>query len=68
MSRSAPLSLTIGGKPATVFYAGTALYEPWALLQINAYVPNDAPSGQQPVVLTVGKNDNSQQKVTMAIQ
>ena len=25
-----PLSLTIGGKPPTVFYAGTALYEPWA--------------------------------------
>ncbi len=63
-----PLSLTIGGKPATVFYAGTALYLPWSLLQINAYVPDDAPSGQQPVVLKVGQNDNSQQGVTVAIQ
>jgi len=63
-----PLTVTIGGKPATVFYAGTALYEPWSLLQINAYVPNDAPSGQQPVVLKIGQNDNSQQGVTIAIQ
>jgi|SRR5271166_332925 len=63
-----PLSLTIGGKTATVFYAGTALYEPWSLLQINAYVPTDAPSGQQPVVLKVGQYDNSQQNVTMAVR
>ena len=63
-----PLSLTIGGKPATVFYAGTAVYEPWSLLQINAYVPMDAPSGQQPVVLKIGSYDNSAQNVTMAIQ
>jgi|SRR5271165_641035 len=63
-----PLSLTIGGKAATVFYAGTALYEPWSLLQINAYVPADAPSGQQPVVLRIGQYDDSQQNVTMAVK
>ncbi len=63
-----PLSLTIGGKTAMVFYAGTALYEPWSLLQINAYVPADAPSGQQPVVLKIGQYDNSQQNVTMAVK
>ena len=63
-----PLSLTIGGKPATVFYAGTSLYEPWGLQQINAYVPMDAPSGQQPVVLKIGSYDNSAQNVTVAIQ
>jgi uncharacterized protein (TIGR03437 family) len=67
-STNQPLSLTIGGKPATVFYAGTSLYEPWSLLQINAYVPTDAPSGQQPVVLKIGQNDNSQQKVTIAVK
>lgn len=63
-----PLTLTIGGKPATILYAGTARYEPWSLIQINAIVPLDADSGTQPVVLAVGVNDNSQQKVTIAIQ
>ncbi len=63
-----PVSLTIGGKPATLLYAGTSPYQLWSLLQVNAIVPTEADSGQQPVVLTIGKNDNSQQGVTIAIK
>jgi uncharacterized protein (TIGR03437 family) len=65
---AALISLTIGGEPAQILYTGSSPFQPWSLLQINAVVPSDTGSGQQPVVLTVGPNDNSQQKVTMAIQ
>ena len=63
-----PISLTIGGKPALVYYAASAPYLPWGMLQINAYVPTDVDSGEQPVVLTIGQNGNSQQKVTVSVQ
>lgn len=63
-----PVSLTIGGKPAKLLYVGTSPYQVWSLLQVNAMVPNDADSGQQPVVLTIGQNDNSQQQVTVWVQ
>jgi uncharacterized protein (TIGR03437 family) len=65
---AAPVSLTIGGKPATLLYTGPASYQPWSKLQIAAYVPVDVDSGPQPVVLTVGQSDNSQQNVTVAVQ
>lgn len=63
-----PVSLTIGGKPALLLYVGTSPYQLWSLLQVNAIVPNDAGSGQQPVVLTIGQSDNAQQQVTIAIK
>jgi uncharacterized protein (TIGR03437 family) len=67
-SAAQPVSLTIGGKPATLLYVGAAPYEVWSVLQVNAVVPNDAGSGQQPVILMIGANDNSQQQVTVAIK
>jgi uncharacterized protein (TIGR03437 family) len=63
-----PVSLTIGGKPAKLLYAGISPYQVWSLLQVNAIVPAETDSGQQPVVLTIGQNDNSQQRVTIAIK
>lgn len=63
-----PVSLTIGGRPARIFYAGTSPYQVWGLLQVNAVVPDDVGSGPQPLVLRVGPNDSSQQTVTIAIQ
>jgi uncharacterized protein (TIGR03437 family) len=63
-----PLSLTIGGKPATIYYAGSAPYEVWGTLQVNALVPTGIGSGPQPVVLTVGQSDNTTQGVTVAVQ
>jgi len=48
-----PLSMTIGGEPSTVTFAGipSALV---GVMQINFQVPVDAPLGPQPVVVTVG--------------
>jgi uncharacterized protein (TIGR03437 family) len=63
-----PISLTIGGKSATIIYTGPSPYQPWSVLQVNAVVPSDVDSGNQPIVLTVGQNDNTQQKVTVAVR
>jgi uncharacterized protein (TIGR03437 family) len=63
-----PLSVTIGGVPAKVLYAGATFLRPWALLQVNVVVPDEAPSGQQPVVLKIGNNDNAAQRATLLIQ
>ncbi|MGH8244881.1 MAG: hypothetical protein ACREUU_00455 [Gammaproteobacteria bacterium] len=66
--RSQPVSLTIGGLPARIYYAGAAPFESIAKLQINAFVPEGVGSGPQPVVLTIGQADNAQQQVTVAIR
>lgn len=63
-----PISLTIGGVPAEILYAGATLLRPWGLLQINATVPNDAGSGPQPVVLKIGSNDNAAQRSIIHIE
>lgn len=63
-----PLSVTIGGVPAKVLYAGATFLRPWALLQVNVVVPDGAPSGQQPVILKIGNNDNAAQRATLLIQ
>jgi uncharacterized protein (TIGR03437 family) len=67
--KTQPVSVTIGGQPANVLYAGTqGGLSTWSLLQVNAAVPAAAGSGPQPVVLKIGTNDNSQQKVTVWVQ
>ena len=63
-----PVSLTIGGQPATIYYSGTSPFQLWGLLQVIAYVPTNIGSGDQPVVLKVGDNDNTAQNVTIAVQ
>ena len=64
-----PISVTIGGLPARVIYAGPPGGQlPWSRLQINVIVPEGAASGPQPLVIKVGPNDSSRQQVTIAIQ
>jgi len=65
-----PVSLTIGGQPAKVVYAGTlgGTLNSWSVLQVNAVVPDGVSPGDQPVVLKIGTNDNSHQKVNIAVQ
>ena len=63
-----PVSLTIGGQPAELYYVGTSPYQLWGTVQVTAFVPTNIGSGEQPVVLKVGNNDNAQQKVTMVVQ
>jgi uncharacterized protein (TIGR03437 family) len=63
-----PVSMTIGGQPAKILYAGTSPFQVWGLLQVNAIVPDGIGSGAQPVVLKVGQNDSSAQHVTIAVK
>ena len=59
-------SVTIGGKPAQVLYAGNAGGEVEGVVQVNVQLPVGV-SGVVPVVLQVGSH-SSQSAVTVAIQ
>jgi uncharacterized protein (TIGR03437 family) len=48
-----PLSVTVGGVPAFVQFAGTAS-SLIGITQVNIVVPASVPVGNQPVVVTVG--------------
>jgi len=61
-----PVSVTIGGQPATVQYKGTAPGGVVGFLQINAVVPAGLPPGDVPVVITIG-NAGSPANVTVAV-
>ena len=63
-----PVSLTIGGQPSRLIYAGAAPYQSLGMLQINAYVPEGIGPGPQPVVLKVDNVDNTQQQAMIAIR
>jgi trimeric autotransporter adhesin len=65
---SAKVSVTIGGQPAQIQYAGLAPFLVAGMIQVNALVPFGIASGQQPIVLTIGQNSNSPQNVTVAVQ
>jgi len=65
---AAPVLLTIGGQPARILYAGAAPYLVSGELQVNAIIPDGIGSGPQPLVLTIGQNNNTQQQVTVAVQ
>ena len=61
-----PVSVTIGGKVATVTNAG--LTQGWiGLYQVSAIVPSGL-SGSQPIVITVGSSYSSRAGVTMSLQ
>ena len=64
-----PVTVTIGGQPAKLLYAGTlGAQATWSVLQVNAVVPDGVGSGPQPILLKIGPNDNSQQNVTVWVQ
>lgn len=65
---SADVSVTIGGVPATIQYAGEAPGLVAGVIQINATIPTDIGSGPQQVVLKIGSNSNSQQVINVAAQ
>lgn len=52
------LSMTVGGAPATIVYGNTAPSSVAGLLQVNAQLSPDTPSGRQPVVLRAGPNQS----------
>ena len=63
-----PVSVTIGGQPAEVLYAGSAPGLVSGVLQVNARIPAGVTTGPAiPVVVTVG-GASSQAGVTLAVR
>jgi hypothetical protein len=61
------VAVSIGGQGSAVIYAGAAPAEVNGLMQVNIQVPANAPSGNLPVVVTVG-TAASQGNVTIAVR
>ncbi|SRR5579875_663668 len=64
---AAPVSVLIGGQPATIQYAGGIEGVVEGLMQLNVQIPAGAPSGNDPVVVTIG-GAVTQTGVTLAVQ
>jgi len=62
----APVSVTIGGLPATVLFAAEAPNQVAGIMQVNVTVPDHLTLGAAPLVLTVG-TALSQPGVTLAV-
>jgi uncharacterized protein (TIGR03437 family) len=63
------IGVEIGGVPATIQYSGAAPGLVAGAIQVNAYVPQGAPSGTAvPIVLSVGGYPSPADFVTIAIQ
>jgi uncharacterized protein (TIGR03437 family) len=61
-------TLTVGGQPATISFAGLAPGFA-GLLQINATLPSGLAAGPTvPIVLTIGDASSSAQTATIAVQ
>jgi uncharacterized protein (TIGR03437 family) len=67
-----PVSATVGGVPATVYYAGTSPGIVTGAMQVNVLIPASAPSGAAvPIVITLGTGASAastQSGITVAIQ
>ncbi|MFN7923688.1 MAG: hypothetical protein U0Q16_26535 [Bryobacteraceae bacterium] len=63
-----PVEILIGGKAARIYFVGVPPYEIFGRLQVIAFVPNDAPSGTQPIVVRIGDSDNASQEVTIEVE
>lgn len=61
-----PVSITIGGQPASLAYYGAAPGETAGVLQLNVVVPQNIDPGNAAIVLTVG-TASSQTGVTLAV-
>lgn len=61
-------SITIGGKPAQLLYAGPEPYQVRGVIQINARIPENIASGAQPIVLTVDQISTAPQQVSVAVR
>lgn len=64
---AAPVSITIGGQPAMVAYAGVAPASVQGLYQVNAAIPANVSSTEAPVLVTIG-GVASQSGVTVSVQ
>jgi uncharacterized protein (TIGR03437 family) len=66
-SPAAPITILIGGQPATYSYAGGIEGVVEGIMQLNVQIPATAPSGADPLVITIG-NNSTQSGVTISVQ
>ena len=64
----ANVSVTIGGQPAAISYAGEAPTLVSGVMQINAVIPENIDSQNPSVVVTVGSNSTKLQPITVNVQ
>jgi uncharacterized protein (TIGR03437 family) len=62
-----PVTVSIGGQPADVQYAGAAPFLPAGILQINVRIPNGVTPGDAPVVVSNG-GVSTTRAVTVAVR
>jgi uncharacterized protein (TIGR03437 family) len=63
----APVTVTIGGQPAAISYAGAAPLEAIGIFQVNVTIPATLSPGSQPVIVSVGGIATSK-NVTVAVR
>jgi uncharacterized protein (TIGR03437 family) len=63
-----PITVTVGGRPAEVLYAGAAPGLVAGVLQINARIPNDAPAGDGVMVVVDAGDIAGARWVTLAVR
>ncbi len=64
---SLPLTVTLGGRPATIQYAGASGGFP-GFDQINVAIPDGTPNGAATVVVTAADKTTSRNDVTLTVQ
>jgi uncharacterized protein (TIGR03437 family) len=62
-----PVTVTIGGVPATIQYAGAAPTLVSGVIQVNVQIPTSLPAGDLPVVINVG-GVSSQSGLTVSVK
>lgn len=64
-----PVSVTVGGKPATILYAGAVPFQSAGIFQINLVVPVDVDATvPQPVVVSFGPTSKTQANLTVSLK
>ena len=64
---AAPITIMIGGQSATYSYAAGIQGVVQGIMQLNVQIPAAAPSGDDPVVITIG-NNSTQSGVTISVK
>ena len=65
---TAKVSISIGGQPAAILYAGGAPFTINGVLLVQVFVPDGIGSGPQPIILTVGEHSSAPQQVSIYVK
>lgn len=69
--RGRPVTVTIGGQPANIRFENgpyTYPYRPWSQICVKPFIDENVQPGPQPIVVTIGEKDSSQQNAVVWVQ